>query len=128
MCIPPWRRISSLLLCSKYRFTGYGTYITATIRFQGRTMTLPAKLGRYEIRRELGSGAMAVVYEGWDPSIQRRLAIKTIRRDQLDADQADQVIARLEREAQAAGRLSHPNIVSIYEIGEDAGVAFIAME
>ena len=91
-------------------------------------MTLPGKLGRYEIRRELGSGAMAVVYEGWDPSIQRRLAIKTIRRDQLDSDEADEVIARFEREAQAAGRLSHPNIVSIYEIGEDAGVAFIAME
>jgi tRNA A-37 threonylcarbamoyl transferase component Bud32 len=91
-------------------------------------MTLPGKLGRYEIRRELGTGAMAVVYEGWDPSIQRRVAIKTIRRDQLDSAEADEVIARFEREAQAAGRLSHPNIVSIYEIGEDGGVAFIAME
>ena len=91
-------------------------------------MTLPGKLGRYEIRRELGSGAMAIVYEGWDPSIQRRVAIKTIRRDQLASDEADEVIARFEREAQAAGRLSHPNIVAIYEIGEDAGVAFIAME
>ena len=91
-------------------------------------MTLPEKLGRYEIRRELGTGAMAVVYEGWDPAIQRRVAIKTIRRDQLASAEADEVIARFEREAQAAGRLSHPNIVSIYEIGEDAGVAFIAME
>src|SRR5258706_2195946 len=128
MCIPPWRRISSLLLCSKYRFTGYGTYIPATLGFQGLTVPPPAKVGRYDTRRELGSGAMAVVYGGWDPSIQRRVAIKTIRRDQLDGAEADEVIARFEREAQAAGRLSHPNIVSIYEIGEDAGVAFIAME
>src|SRR5688572_6937242 len=90
--------------------------------------TAPATLGRYEIRGELGSGAMALVYDGWDPVIGRRAAIKTIRREQLDGAEADEVVARFKREAQAAGRLSHPNIVSVYEYGEDAGVAYIAME
>ncbi len=88
---------------------------------------LPAKLGKYQIRRELGRGAMGVVYEGFDPLIERVVAIKTIRPDQLDEGAAD-LLARFRREAQAAGRLNHPGIVSIYEFGEDGGVAFIAME
>src|SRR5436309_5083253 len=92
------------------------------------TTAIPATLGRYEIRGVLGSGAMATVLDGWDAAIGRRVAIKTIRRDQLDRAEADELVARFKREAQAAGRLSHPNIVSIYEYGEDAGVAFIAME
>jgi serine/threonine-protein kinase len=93
-------------------------------------MTLPPqKLGKYEIRRELGSGAMGVVYEGWDPGIGRRVAIKTIKRDQLERSEAGDVLARFQREAQAAGRLSHPNIVAIYEYGEaEDGTVFIAME
>ncbi len=91
-------------------------------------MVLPAKLGKYEIRRELGSGAMGVVYEGWDPGIERRVAIKTVKREQLDRAEAGEILARFQREAQAAGRLSHPNIVGIYEYGEDDGTAFIAME
>ena len=95
-------------------------------------MALPQKLGKYEIRRELGSGAMGVVYEGWDPGIARRVAIKTVKRDQLDRAEAGEILARFQREAQAAGRLSHPNIVAIYEYGEEAGAegstAFIAME
>lgn len=97
-------------------------------------MTLPAKLGKYEIRRELGRGAMGVVYEGWDAGIGRRVAIKTVKREQLDRKEVAEVLARFQREAQAAGRLTHPNIVSIYEFGEDAGAgeedatAFIAME
>jgi serine/threonine-protein kinase len=96
-------------------------------------MSLPQKLGKYEIRRELGSGAMGVVYEGWDPGIARRVAIKTVRRDQFDRAEAGEILTRFQREAQAAGRLSHPNIVAIYEYGEEADeqggkVAFIAME
>ncbi len=86
------------------------------------------KLGKYEIRRELGRGAMGVVYEGYDPLIERVVALKTIRADQLVGDNAHDIIARFRREAQAAGRLSHPNIVSIYDFGEDAGVWYIAME
>ncbi len=91
-------------------------------------MTLPGKLGKYEIRRELGRGAMGIVYEGWDASIGRRVAVKTVKRDQLEQEQAEEVLARFRHEAQAAGRLSHPNIVSVFEFGEDAGVSFIAME
>ncbi|MEO8305024.1 MAG: serine/threonine-protein kinase [Betaproteobacteria bacterium] len=85
-------------------------------------------LGKYEIRRELGRGAMGVVYEGFDPMIKRIVALKTIRADQLAGENAETVVARFRREAQAAGRLNHPNIVSIYDFGEDQGIWFIAME
>ena len=85
-------------------------------------------IGKYEIRREIGRGAMGVVYEAYDPSIKRVVALKTIRSDQLAGDDSAPVIARFRREAQAAGRLNHPNIVSIYDFGEDGGVWYIAME
>jgi len=85
-------------------------------------------IGKYEIRRELGRGAMGVVYEAYDPMIKRIVALKTIRVDQLAGENADSVIARFRREAQAAGRLNHPNIVGIYDIGEEAGTWYIAME
>ena len=85
-------------------------------------------LGRYEIRRELGRGAMGVVYEAYDPAIKRVVALKTIRADQLASDEAPVVMARFRREAEAAGRLHHPNIVSIFDFGEDEGTAYIAME
>ena len=85
-------------------------------------------LGKYEIRREIGRGAMGVVYEGYDPSIKRVVALKTIRADQLAGEDAAAVIARFRREAQAAGRLNHPNIVSIYDFGDDGGIWYIAME
>ena len=105
------------------------------------------KLGKYLIRRELGKGAMGVVYEGFDPVIERTVAIKTILPKQLLATEVADVMARFKREAQAAGRLNHPGIVAVYDYGEavaehdgtlvagtgildDAGqpVAFIAME
>ena len=91
-------------------------------------MTDIEKLGKYEIRRELGRGAMGIVYEGYDPLIKRSVALKTIRADQLAGENAETVVARFRREAQAAGRLSHPNIVSIYDFGEEEGVWYIAME
>ena len=61
-------------------------------------------LGKYEVRREIGRGAMGVVYEGYDPLIKRVVALKTIRPDQLQGEDAGTVIARFRREAQAAGR------------------------
>ena len=91
-------------------------------------MSLPAKLGKYDIRRELGRGAMGVVYEGFDPFIERTVAIKTIKTELAGHADAEELLARFKREAQAAGRLNHPGIVQIYEYGVDAGVAFIAME
>lgn len=91
-------------------------------------MSALSKLGKYAIRRELGRGAMGVVYEGFDPFIERTVAIKTIKPERPGEADAGDALARFRREAQAAGRLSHPNIVSIYEYGEQDGVAFIAME
>ena len=91
-------------------------------------MTEPAHLGKYRIEGVLGRGAMGVVYKAVDPHIERMVAIKTVRKDVVDADVADQFMARFRNEARAAGRLHHPNIVSIYEYGEDADMAYIAME
>ena len=85
-------------------------------------------LGRYEILQELGQGAMGIVYLGKDPSINREVAIKTIRYDDIAADELSDVKARFFREAEAAGKLSHPNIVTIYDMGEDHDMAYIAME
>ncbi|HXE47377.1 MAG TPA: hypothetical protein VN663_03345, partial [Ramlibacter sp.] len=77
------------------------------------------KLGKYQIRRTLGKGAMGIVYEGFDPVIERTVAIKTILPSQLGGTEYDTLMARFKREAQAAGRLNHPGIVAIYEYGED---------
>lgn len=91
--------------------------------------TTPEKLGRYEIIRELGKGAMGVVYEGKDPSLGRRVAIKTARKDVIErSGLAKEMMERFLREARAAGVLNHPNIITIYDVGEEAGMAYIAME
>ncbi len=89
---------------------------------------VPPSLGKYEVRRELGRGAMGIVYEGWDPAIERRVALKTLRPDQLDSAAAKELGERFRREAQAAGRLSHPSIVSVYDFGQEGDTSFIAME
>lgn len=91
-------------------------------------MADPAALGRYEIRGTLGKGAMGVVYKGYDPTIDRYVALKTIRKDLVDSDVVKQYMDRFRNEARAAGRLHHPNIVGVYEFGEDETAAFIAME
>src|SRR5438067_4392871 len=85
------------------------------------------KLGRYRIVAELGRGAMGAVYRAVDPLIEREVAIKTLL-DDLPAEIVEEVRERFLREARSAGRLNHPNIVTIYDVGEDAGVAYIAME
>ena len=81
-------------------------------------MSMPRTLGKYQIRRELGKGAMGVVYEGFDPVIERRVAIKTILAQHLAQGDQTEVLARFKREAQAAGRLSHPGIVAVYDYDE----------
>jgi serine/threonine-protein kinase len=89
----------------------------------------PPMLGRYKVLKELGRGAMGVVYLGKDPKIQRFVAIKTMRLDQIDdVEKLKEVKARFFREAESAGRLSHPNIVTIYDAGEQDELGYIAME
>ncbi|MDX2481177.1 MAG: serine/threonine-protein kinase [Desulfuromusa sp.] len=85
-------------------------------------------LGRYRIERELGQGAMGTVYLGNDPKINRQVAIKTLAYQQVDRAELPQVKERFFREAEAAGNLSHPNIVTIYDVGEETDLAFFAME
>lgn len=86
----------------------------------------PSKLGKYTLIRVLGRGGMGVVYEGFDPEIQRRVAIKAIRRDLIDdplteatTQRTGGLLDRLRREAQAGGRLNHPRIVTVHDYGED---------
>ncbi|KFB68106.1 serine/threonine-protein kinase [Candidatus Accumulibacter vicinus] len=91
-------------------------------------MSLPEFIGKYEIRRELGKGAMGAVYEGFDPVIKRPVAIKTILAEYLANVESEAAVARFKQEAQAGGRLQHPGIVGVYEYGEDERGAFIVME
>jgi serine/threonine protein kinase len=92
-------------------------------------LTTKPTVGRYEILRELGQGAMGVVYEARDPKINRKIAIKTIRLlDEFEEDKVREVKERLFSEAQLAGKLSHPSIVSVYDVGEDYDLTYIAME
>ena len=87
------------------------------------------QIGRYRILDELGCGATGVVYRAQDPAIGRIIAIKTIRlSDITDVAERDRLRERLFREAQSAGILSHPNIVTIYDIAEENGLAYIFME
>ncbi len=85
-------------------------------------------IGRYEIQKELGRGAMGVVYLGKDPKINRMVAIKTVRFEDVDQDLLDETKKRFFREAEAAGTLNHPNIVTIYDVGEEEDLAYVAME
>jgi serine/threonine-protein kinase len=86
-------------------------------------------LGRYQVEKELGKGAMGVVYQGKDPKIGRVVAIKTMALAQeFEADELADVKARFFREAETAGRLNHPNIVTIFDAGEEHDLAYIAME
>ncbi|MET0657904.1 MAG: serine/threonine-protein kinase [Steroidobacteraceae bacterium] len=86
-------------------------------------------LGRYEIERELGKGAMGVVYLGRDPKINRVVAIKAIPlAEEFEEEDLAEARARFFREAEMAGRLNHPAIVTVYDAGEDQGLAYIAME
>ena len=85
-------------------------------------------LGKYEIKRPLGRGAMGTVYEGWDPIIARRVAIKTVKLPDSADPETEEALARFRREAQAAGRLTHPNIVAVFDYGETNDLAYIVME
>ena len=100
-----------------------------TIILEGSQQTAAPTLGRYQLVKELGRGAMGTVYLGKDPKINRQVAIKTVRFDD-DVDEATMKAAkeRFFREAESAGNLNHPNIIKIFDAGEDNEVSYIAME
>jgi len=108
--------------------SGGGRTNASTLVLEGTAVEKPM-LGRYQVERELGKGAMGVVYLGKDPKIGRVVAIKTMALSQeFEADELDDVKQRFFREAETAGRLNHPNIVTIYDAGEEHDLAYIAME
>ncbi|MES2398367.1 MAG: serine/threonine-protein kinase [Pseudomonadota bacterium] len=86
------------------------------------------KLGRYDLVRVLGKGAMGLVYEGRDPNLDRRVAIKTIKVENLSDESAAEYEVRFRTEARSAARLQHPNIVSVYDSDRDGDIAFLVME
>src|SRR5438552_6063018 len=88
----------------------------------------PQTLGRYQLERVLGKGAMGIVYEALDPKLHRKVAIKTILISQLDEDTAKDFSMRFVREAHAVARLNHPNIVQVYDFGEEGDIAYLVME
>lgn len=95
----------------------------------GERGQLPKAIGRYQIVGSLGAGAMGAVYKGFDPLIKRTLAIKTIRLDiPRGSDEYKMFLERFYQEARISGTLSHPNIVTLFDIGEDNGVPFLALE
>ena len=86
-------------------------------------------LGRYQVEKEIGRGAMGLVYLGKDPKIGRTVAIKTMQLAQeFDPDELEDIKQRFLREAETAGRLNHQNIVTIYDVGEEQELAYIAMD
>jgi len=91
-------------------------------------MAPPEQIGKYAVERVIGRGGMSVVYEARDPEIQRAVALKVIEKGLLEEQERAIVLARFKYEAQAAGRLFHPRVVTIFEYGEDERCAYIAME
>ena len=107
---------------------GSGRTNASTLMLEGGAVEKPM-LGRYQVEKELGKGAMGVVYLGKDPKIGRVVAIKTMALSQeFEPDELEDVKQRFFREAETAGRLNHPNIVTIYDAGEEHDLAYIAME
>jgi tetratricopeptide (TPR) repeat protein len=89
---------------------------------------IPRTLGRYELLEQVGKGGMGVVYRAVDPAIGRIVAIKTILFDDAAEEKGSELRARLLRESQAGGQLSHPNIVAVYDVSEEGEAAYIVME
>ena len=107
---------------------GGSAHAGGTILLSGGGIEKPM-LGRYSVEKELGKGAMGVVYLGKDPKIGRVVAIKTMALSQeFDGDELIDARERFFREAETAGRLQHPHIVTIYDAGEEHDLAYIAME
>jgi len=121
--IPKLRKFAGELPLGKHRRKDEGKLVIS------EDIDTKPTVGRYEILEELGQGAMGVVYKGKDPKINRLVAIKTIRfSDDFEEQQAKEVKERFFKEAELAGRLSHPSIISIHDVGEDYDLTYMAME
>ncbi len=95
---------------------------------RGRARATPARIGRFVVIGELGAGGMGVVCSAYDPELDRKVAVKLLHPNLSGSDREDVARARLLREAQALARLSHPNVVAVYDVGTHEGQVFIAME
>lgn len=122
-------RIQKNLQTSHTVVLGKSTNDTESTLVLARDGIQKPMLGRYQIEKELGRGAMGTVYLGSDPKIGRTVAIKTMPLSaEFEGDQLEEVKQRFFREAKTAGRLNHYNIVTIYDVGEDQDLAYIAMD
>ncbi|WP_075185712.1 serine/threonine-protein kinase [Teredinibacter haidensis] len=121
------KALEAVLGAPTYRSGKASSDVAATVVIDQQDIDRPV-LGRYQIQRELGRGAMGTVYLGFDPKIARKVAIKTLTYSQFQPDQQENIKTRFFREAEAAGRLNHPHIVSVYDVGEEVDLAFIAMD
>jgi serine/threonine-protein kinase len=121
--IPKLRKFAGDLPLGKHRRKDEGKLVISD------DLDTKPTVGRYEILEELGQGAMGVVYKGKDPKINRLVAIKTIRfSDDFEEQQAKEVKEHFFKEAELAGRLSHPSIISVHDVGEDYDLTYMAME
>lgn len=121
-------RIKRMREAEKAVSRGVVTHSGGTMIISGEGIENP-QLGRYQVESMLGRGAMGTVYLASDPRIGRQVAIKTIALNaEFEANEIEEAKARFYREAEAAGRLSHPNIVTVYDVGEEEDVAYIAMD
>jgi serine/threonine-protein kinase len=114
-------RMENAVLLGSRTMTGGGTLVLDGVDQK-------PTLGRYQIEKELGKGAMGTVYLGRDPKINRVVAIKTLSLQEFEEAELPGIKERFFREAETAGRLNHPNIVTIYDAGEEHDLAYIAME
>lgn len=92
------------------------------------SLGVPQQIGRYRVEKILGRGAMGVIYKAHDPVIDRPVALKLVNANLLDGDERADYVARFQQEAQAAGRCSHPNIVSVYDFALHDGNPYLALE
>jgi serine/threonine protein kinase len=122
------KQFSPVSLIADSRLASYITRFKLAGRVWLIDMNNLEMLGKYRIIGELGRGAMGVVYEAFDTLIERTVAIKTILKSAINANESDDVFSRFRSEARAAGRLSHPKIIGIYEYGENDEMAYIVME
>ncbi len=108
-------------------FVGDDPLLAETVSMSGRVIAAE-RIGRYYVERQIGRGSMGLVFMAWDPTLDRTVVIKNVALDSYSKNERTILRDRLHREASAAGKLSHPNIVTIYDVGEEAGHSYIVME